>query len=214
MRQVAKASQVLRGHVGDLWEQYVRHPFVVSLKEGTLPRDAFRYYLIQDAKYVAEMQRAVIRASSMAPLEEAVEVITAVFGNPQRGKEVHERLYSALSITDEEVRNTGFNLVNYAYTRHLHYYASQGWPLFLAAWAPCMWGYREIGAFAASTADPIYREWASFYSSDDYERRVAAVLDVLDRYEVTLDMLRAFLNSVRFEIMFWEAALRMEPTIY
>ncbi|WP_243671621.1 hypothetical protein [Vulcanisaeta sp. JCM 16161] len=101
--------------------------------------DVFRYYLIQDTKYVREMQKAVIEAASRAPLNEAIDVLTAVFSNVERGAEVHERLFRDLSITEEEVDNTGFNLVNYAYTRHLHYYASLGWPQFLAAWAPCMW---------------------------------------------------------------------------
>ena len=211
---MAGASQVLRQYVGDLWTQYVRHPFVISLRDGTLPRDVFRYYLIQDAKYVTEMQRAVIRASSLAPLDEAVEVINAVFANPERGREVHERLYSALGVTESEVSSTGFNMVNYAYTRHLHYYASQSWPLFLAAWAPCMWGYQEVGSFVRSTTDPVYREWAEFYASEDYGRRVEAVLRVLDKYEVTPEMQRAFSNSVRFEIMFWEAALKKDPTSY
>ncbi|WP_243675742.1 hypothetical protein [Vulcanisaeta distributa] len=131
----------LRELVGDLWNKYTRHEFVERLRNGSLPMDVFRYYLIQDTKYVREMQKAVIEAASKAPLNEAIDVLTAVFSNVERGgAEVHERLFRDLSITEEEVNNTGFNLVNYAYIRHLHYYASLGWPQFLAAWAPCMGG--------------------------------------------------------------------------
>ena len=123
----------LKELVGELWDRYIRHEFVERLKDSSLPIDVFRYYLIQDTKYVREMQRAVIEAASRAPLSEAIDVLTAVFSNVERGAEVHERLFRELSITEDEVNNTGFNLVNYAYTRHLHYYVSLGWPQFLAA---------------------------------------------------------------------------------
>ncbi len=214
MRSTAKASELLRQAAGDLWNQYVRSAFVERLRDGSLPRQVFRYYLIQDAKYVEEMQRSVILAASKAPLDEAVKVLLALLANPERGAEVHERLYKSLGITNEEVKSAGMNFVNYAYTRHLRYYASLGWREFLAAWAPCMWGYSEVGRYAASTPDPIYREWAEFYSSDDYNSRVASLLEVLDSYDVTDDMRRAFINSVRFEIGFWASALNLEPTIY
>ena len=211
---MARASEVLRQSAGDMWNQYVRSGFVGMLYDGTLPRDVFRYYLIQDSKYVAEMQRAVIRAASQAPLQEAVKVLLAVFANPERGAEIHSKLFSELNISEAEVGSTGMNLTNYAYTRHLNYYASLGWPQFLAAWAPCMWGYSEVGSYVASSRDPLYRAWGDFYASDDYNSRVRALLEVLDNYNVTPEMQRAFVNSVRFEISFWESALRKEPTIY
>ncbi|MGC9071326.1 MAG: TenA family protein [Acidilobus sp.] len=209
-----KAAEELKFRAGDLWDKYVRHDFVVKAKNGMLPREVFRYYLVQDSKYFFEMERAVLIASSHAPLDEAIDVINALFGTPLKGKEVHDRLYSALGIAGSELTSTGFNLVNYAYTRHLLYYALLGWPQFLAAWAPCMWGYSDIGHFASDSPDPIYREWAEFYASDDYSSRVRTILDVLNRYPVTSDMERGFLTSVRFEIMFWEASMRREPTTF
>lgn len=205
----------LRELVGDLWNKYTRHEFVERLRNGSLPMDVFRYYLIQDTKYVREMQKAVIEAASKAPLNEAIDVLTAVFSNVERGgAEVHERLFRDLSITEEEVNNTGFNLVNYAYIRHLHYYASLGWPpQFLAAWAPCMGGYHEIGKYVVGTGNAIFNAWAEFYVSSDYWSRVEIILRTLDKYEITPDMERAFKDSVNFEIMFWEASLRKDPTI-
>lgn len=47
----------LRDLVGDLWNKYTRHEFVERLRNGSLPMDVFRYYLIQDTKYVREMQK-------------------------------------------------------------------------------------------------------------------------------------------------------------
>ncbi|ADN50510.1 TenA family protein [Vulcanisaeta distributa] len=210
---MVSTHEILRNLVSDLWNKYTRHEFVERLRDGSLPMDVFRYYLIQDTKYVKEMQKAVIKAASKAPLNEAIDVLTAVFSNVERGAEVHERLFRDLSITEDEVNNTGFNLVNYAYTRHLYYYASLGWPQFLAAWAPCMWGYHEIGRYVVGTRNELFNVWAGFYASNEYWSRVEAILRALDKYEVTPDMERAFRDSVNFEIMFWEASLRRDPTV-
>ena len=32
----------------EIWEAYNRHPFVLRIQNGTLPKDRFRYYMIQD----------------------------------------------------------------------------------------------------------------------------------------------------------------------
>jgi thiaminase len=170
--------------------------------------------LIQDSKYVEEMQRAVIRAASQAPLPEAVKVLLAVFANPERGAEVHSRLFRELNMSEVEVSSTGMNLTSYAYTRHLNYYASLGWPEFLAAWAPLHVGLQRGRQLRCALQRPPLQGLGEFYASDDYNSRVRAVLDVLDQYSVTPEMQRAFVNSVRFEISFWESALRRDPTVY
>ena len=43
---------------GELWtamtpiyETILRHPFVTGLTDGSLPRDSFRFYAVQDALY-------------------------------------------------------------------------------------------------------------------------------------------------------------------
>ena len=37
----------------------VRHPFVRGLTDGSLPRDSFRFYVIQDALYLREFARGL-----------------------------------------------------------------------------------------------------------------------------------------------------------
>ncbi|MFB6470429.1 MAG: TenA family protein [Vulcanisaeta sp. AZ3] len=212
---MATTHEKLRELVGDLWDKYVKHEFVEMLKNGSLPRDVFRYYLIQDLKYVREMQSSMIEAASRAPLEDAVSLLPTMLGGAKKEVvEAHEKLFSELSITEDEVNRTGFNLINYAYTRHLHYYAHLGWPQFLAALTPCAWGYYEVGKYARGSKDPLYNTWANAYASEDYWSPVEAMLKVLDKYEVTPEMEKAFKNSVNFEIMFWDAALRKDPTIF
>ncbi|BCU69718.1 TenA family protein [Stygiolobus caldivivus] len=207
-----KTSQILKERVGGLWEKYVKHEFVKQMKEGTLPQESFRYYLIQDSKYVEVMLRGLMRASSFAPSSQATQILSTILNTRDKGMEVHNYLLDKLGITHEEITNTGYNLANYAYTRHLYYYSTKGWKEFLSAWAPCMWGYYEVGKYVADSPNQLFSKWAEFYASDEYKRRVEAILGALDSYEFSEDLLIPFSASVRFEIMFWEYSLRREET--
>lgn len=50
----------------DVWEQYVKHPFVVQLGKGTLPLEAFKHYIVQDWHYLRHCECARARESRSA----------------------------------------------------------------------------------------------------------------------------------------------------
>lgn len=74
----------------NLWNNYVRHEFVIKMKEGTLPLDVFRYYLIQDAKYVEDMLKAVLLASSKGPIDIVTKILQAIFYSRDKGLETNK----------------------------------------------------------------------------------------------------------------------------
>lgn len=194
------------------WDQYVNHEFVQRMANSTLPYENFRYYLIQDAKYVEEMLRSLLRASALGPINNVVKLLSVILSSRDKGLEVNNFLYSRLNITREEIVRAKMNYVNYSYTRHLNYWAERSWELFLVAWTPCMWGYHEIGKkVLASTNDELYKAWASFYASDEYKKRIDEILENLNSVNVDKDLaLDIFNRSVKYEIEFWNASLRME----
>src|SRR5262245_62837804 len=70
------AYSILRSmtFTGELWsamtpiyQTILRHPFVTGLTDGTLPRDSFRFYAVQDALYLREFARALSLAGARAP---------------------------------------------------------------------------------------------------------------------------------------------------
>ncbi|MCY0860182.1 MAG: TenA family protein [Sulfolobaceae archaeon] len=195
------------------WEQYTRHKFVRMMKEGSLPLSAFRYYIIQDSKYVEEMNRASLKAASVAPdIDEAIEFINKMFSASDKGKEVHGKIYNLLKISQEEIKRTPINDVNYAYTRHLHYWADKDWYKYLVALTPCMLGYLEIGIFVKDSANPIYKEWAEFYASDVYKEKVDTIIKILNKINIKAqseidEYIDIFRRSVNYEIDFWDSGL-------
>ncbi|WP_338603956.1 TenA family protein [Sulfolobus tengchongensis] len=206
--------EYLLRNVDELWNKYTKHEFVVRMRNGSLPLDVFRYYLIQDAKYVEDMLKSLLSALSKGPIDKVMRILNVIITTRDKGLETNSKLYTRLNISREEIVKTGYNLVNYAYTRHLYYYANMGWNEFLVAVTPCMFGYSIIGEYVLETPHEIYKLWASFYASDEYKKRVEAILSALNEIEINDNLIKIFINSVRFEIGFWDSSLRKDPTVY
>ena len=49
-----KLSQRIYACAQKLWPQYLCHPFVVQMADGTLPEEKFRYYMLQDYLYLRD----------------------------------------------------------------------------------------------------------------------------------------------------------------
>lgn len=51
-----KTSERLLNASKTIWDAYNEHPFVLGIQNGTLERDKFRYYIMQDFLYLTEEQ--------------------------------------------------------------------------------------------------------------------------------------------------------------
>lgn len=45
-----------RPDVRDVWKEFVYHPFVMAMGDGTLPLESFKGYIIQDYLYLVRLQ--------------------------------------------------------------------------------------------------------------------------------------------------------------
>ncbi|MGH7236645.1 MAG: thiaminase II, partial [Nitrospiraceae bacterium] len=45
-------SEHLRKIATPIWDAQLTHPFVVALGKGTLPERKFKYYILQDARFL------------------------------------------------------------------------------------------------------------------------------------------------------------------
>ncbi|NLG69157.1 MAG: thiaminase II, partial [Firmicutes bacterium] len=62
----------LWGGITAIFEAILAHPFIQGLTDGTLPEEAFRFYVIQDALYLRDYARALALAAAKAPQEQAI----------------------------------------------------------------------------------------------------------------------------------------------
>jgi thiaminase len=85
-------SQQLRAGGEDLLAAILAHPFLDGLGDGTLPRAAFRHYVVQDAHYLRGYARALRVLAARAPdgasaamfAEHATGAVDAVLDLPDR----------------------------------------------------------------------------------------------------------------------------------
>jgi len=73
-----------------IYAEIVRLPFLRGLIDGTLPMDAFRFYIIQDALYLRDYARCLGLAAARAPRS---EVSARVAGQPEAARS-HESAWT------------------------------------------------------------------------------------------------------------------------
>ena len=54
----------LRQLAGPSWDAQLIHPFVLALGNGTLPERKFKYYILQDARFLGDLSRVFVRRPS------------------------------------------------------------------------------------------------------------------------------------------------------
>lgn len=212
---------------GELWSAaapiyaaILRHPFLTGLTDGSLPRDRFRFYAVQDALYLRDFARALSLAAARAPRDEWIIMFNEhAAGALKVERELHEGFFDAFGLSPEDVAATPLAPTNVAYTSYL-LAAAYGAPFHeaVAALLPCYWIYWEVGKELERRGSPdeLYARWIGTYASEAFGAVVTAVLACTDAIATDLDgraraaMLRHFTVTSRYEWMFWDMGLRAE----
>jgi thiaminase/transcriptional activator TenA len=212
---------------GELWsvmapvyDAILRHPFVAGLTDGSLPRERFRFYAVQDALYLREFARALSLAAARAPEDDWIVMFNEHAAGALRvERALHEGFFKEFGLSPAEVAATPLAPTNVAYTSYLLAVA-YGAPYHeaLAALLPCYWIYWEVGKTLerATSPDPLYARWIATYASTEFGDVVQAVLTVTDALAGRLRpaereaMRRHVLATTRYEWMFWDMGWRQE----
>ena len=204
----------------DVYARILAHPFIAGLTDGSLPRDAFAYYVIQDAHYLLDYARALALVGAKAPDEPALAMFAAhARGALEVERSLHAGLFRELGIAEDEVRASPVGPTTLAYTSYLLRSCHQGsFAEGLAAVLPCYWIYAEVGAalLERGSPDPLYARWIATYGGEEFGRIVADVLALVDRVGEAAGpseraaMREHVVTTSRYEWMFWDAGWRKE----
>lgn len=100
----------------DIWNAYNEHPFVLGIQNGTLDKNKFRYYMIQDYLYLEDYAKTfavgVAKAKSLRIANLFAKYIPVMNGELN----VHEGYLARLGVTQEEIDSTPRSLDNLSYT--------------------------------------------------------------------------------------------------
>jgi thiaminase/transcriptional activator TenA len=213
-------SQDAWTEIAPLFDKIVALPFNRELAAGTLGRERFVHYMIQDAHYLAMFSRALAVAAAKAPDADGQVVLShAAHDAIVVERALHEDFFVAFSVDAATVAANPPTPTCFAYGHFLVSTATTGsFAVALGALLPCFHIYREVGLalLAVAAPDNPYQKWIDTYSDADYAAAVDQVIAVADRaHEVAsaaerIAMHRAYLDAVRLEWMFWDAAWRLE----
>ena len=200
--------------------EILAHPFVRGLTDGSLSREAFRFYVVQDALYLREFARALSVAAARAPADDWIIMFNEHAANALRvERALHEGFFKDFGLTPAAVAATPLAPVNQAYTSYLIAVA-YGAPFHenVAALLPCYWIYWEVGKALeqAGSPEPLYTRWIATYAAEEFGAVVRAVLAVVDAVAARLGptereaMRRHAVTTARYEWMFWDMGHRRE----
>jgi thiaminase/transcriptional activator TenA len=217
---MARLSTDLWSGIEDVYAKILEHPFIAGLTDGSLDREAFRHYVVQDAHYLREYARALSVCAARAPAEDDIAMFAGhAAGAIEVERELHESFFVDLGVSAEELASTPLNPTNRAYTSYLLATVYGGsFPEALGAVLPCYWIYWEVGKALIERGSPdrLFKRWIDTYGGEEFAAVVQAVLELTDRLGPTLSeaerrsMARHFRQTSVYEWMFWEAGYRQE----
>lgn len=204
-----------RTRVASLWDPMLAHPFLLGLRDGTLPDDVFIRWLRQDYLFVRESVPFLGALLAKAPYRH-IEALADAIGGLRGELRLFREQAAALGLTLDDVAPS---FINHAYQQFLlatslrASYAEAYTVFYVVERAYHeAWTVVRHGISARSRWLPFVENWAS----DDFGRYVAQLQAELDRLaagagEAERDSMAAYFElTTRYEIAFWEMALRGE----
>jgi thiaminase/transcriptional activator TenA len=208
----------------DQWQAYTRHSFVEQLAKGSLPPTAFIRYLIQDYVFLIHFARAwgmaVVKAGNVEEMKLAASVVDGLINHELQ---LHVEECGKEGIAESELYRAEEEIENLAYTRYVLDAGLAGDFLdLLAALAPCVLGYGEIGPRLKQSAvsNNPFQGWIDTYAGNDYQAICRSVGKLLDaavdarlgpnpsdnpRWQTLTERFR---TATRLEVGFWDMGLR------
>lgn len=199
-----------------IWQAILAHPFLNEIRSGALPIESFQYYVAQDYHYLEAFARTVATALAKAPTPALLSAIARRVLTPIE-RPLHERLFGLASLDPATVDAVQISPTNLAYQNHMLSVAARGGLAeTAAALLPCPWTYHELGEHVREVDHPVYGPWSQFYAEGLLAESCRAWRSFVDDEadeagpRTRAAMRRVFLQSMRYEWMFWDMAYRRE----
>jgi thiaminase/transcriptional activator TenA len=210
---------MLKAAAQPIWEAILAHPYLQELGAGTLPHDRFLYFIRQDYLYLFEFARVLCVGGSKAEDLDTLEMFAKHAANTVAVERVmHTGFIQRLGLQADQLLDSERTPTTQAYTRHLLAVAREGTlGEIVAAVLPCYWIYMEVGRHLATSqpSDPVYRDWVKAYGSETFTGLVQQQLNLVDRLGARAPaherrrMTEHFIQSSRYEYLFWDDAYRL-----
>ncbi|MGJ9382976.1 thiaminase II [Salipaludibacillus sp. CF4.18] len=205
-----------------IWRKNHAHPFVQGIGDGTLDKEKFRFFMIQDYLYLIDYAKlfalGAMKAKDVETMGKFAELLDSTLNEEMS---LHREYGKKFGITAKEFEQAKPSPTTLAYSHYMLHVGQNGTLAHLvAAVLPCMWSYWEIGKelseIPGAKEHDFYGEWIQMYSSEEFGQLAEWCIELLDKLaENTTETEKTylegiFLNTTRFEYMFWDMAYNQE----
>jgi thiaminase (transcriptional activator TenA) len=212
-------DELWRGAAG-IYDAILAHPFLTGLTDGSLPQDAFVFYVVQDALYLHGYAQALAAVGSRAPDGTGIETFSRDAADIIAvERTLHDSLLGDLGIDPASIGAAEPAPTTLAYTSYLLATTFNGsYAEGVGAVLPCYWIYAEVGQHLLERGSPNahYQQWIDTYGGDEFGDEAREVIAVTDKLAADITpaerarMRGHFRATSRYEWMFWDMGYRQE----
>lgn len=216
-------SRSLKDRALKMWEDGYNHPFVQEMGKGTLDKEKFQFYLLQDYHYLIQYAKVFALGALKAHNEEIMTRLTEIQHNILAEElNLHREYMAGFGIGGQQLREVGPSLYNRTYTANmLAVGQTGGLAEILAAVFPCAWTYADYAMrlkeqYSHQLENNFYKTWIDNYSSPEFAESYEWFYDTLDELVAHKSsnqkeqIAGIFVSSVEFEYLFWDMSYRRE----
>ncbi len=216
-------SETLKEKAGKVWEDCYEHPFLQELGKGTLEKEKFKFYLLQDYRYLIEYAKVFAAGTTKCDEEKYMVKFSGIQHNILYDEmDIHRKYMADFGITEKEAGDTAQSLFSKAYTSNMLATAYSGTAAdIIAVVFPCAWSYHDYAkrlkqSYGNIPEENFYKKWIDTYASEEFEESFSWFYEYLDllcenKTEKELKKIEdIFRTSIEFEFLFWDMAYGMK----
>ncbi|OON94251.1 MAG: hypothetical protein ATN31_03995 [Candidatus Epulonipiscioides saccharophilum] len=205
----------------DIWVQYLTHPFTTKAVNGTLDKELFKNYIIEDSIYLREYSRVFAAGMYKSTTKQDIRFFYELLSFVEEGEASTRLNYvKELGLNDDWINSIEPRKENKEYIDYMLSVAKNGTPLeILVVILPCILSYgyifselvkksggiNENNPYKDFLDDYTNQEWIQYsLKCENYVNQMANNLKINSDYKEKL--CNIFRNSSICELKFWDMA--------
>lgn len=216
-------AQELMNAAAPVWEKFYAHPFIRGMVDGTLDREKFAWYLMQDSQYLKDY--AKVYATSFVKTDD-VHLMRCIYRDMSvilsDESMMHMRYLKDMGYTEEDAFAAPTASENREYLDYMLSVAREGSVAEgLVSLMACTFSYYHIAVHAREDAlkkgtleNNYFAGWINDYVGDIYKGIYDRTVDMCEKLAAgTSEAEKArlkeiFVRSSEYELGFWDMAMR------
>ena len=199
-----------------IFQEIIKHDFVLDLMNGTLSKDIFGFYVNQDTLYLSQYTKVLAQVGVKCyQTEETQFYLESATGIIEVEKALHQLFLKEAYLNPEP--SPTCELYNSYLARIVNNYSVE---VGLASVLPCFSIYKEVGDYILANQlnkeNNIYQEWIDTYAGEEFATSVAKAIEITNKYAngASIENLKlmeeVFIKTSKLEFMFWDSAYKQE----